>query len=37
MNYRKAQNKDLDNLSELFDKYRVFYRKESDMKEPKAS
>jgi len=31
MNYRKAQNKDLDNLSALFDKYRVFYRKEADI------
>lgn len=36
MNYRKAQNKDLDNLSELFDKYRVFYRKESDMEGAKG-
>ncbi|MDN3643251.1 GNAT family N-acetyltransferase [Lutimonas halocynthiae] len=31
MNYRKAQNKDLDNLAALFDKYRVFYRKEADI------
>ncbi|MFK7953151.1 MAG: GNAT family N-acetyltransferase [Ekhidna sp.] len=30
MNYRKADTKDLDQLAELFDGYRVFYRKESD-------
>lgn len=36
MNYRKAQNKDLDYVSELFDKYRVFYRKESDIQGAKV-
>ena len=35
MNYRKAQNKDLDDLSALFDKYRVFYRKEADIERAK--
>ncbi|MFT4831141.1 MAG: N-acetylglutamate synthase-like GNAT family acetyltransferase [Psychroserpens sp.] len=31
MNYRKAEIKDLDELSALFDAYRVFYRKETDI------
>ena len=35
MNYRKAQDKDLDDLSALFDKYRVFYRKEADIERAK--
>ncbi len=35
MNYRKAEDKDLDYLSELFDNYRVFYRKKSDIKNAK--
>lgn len=32
MNFRKAQTSDLNNLSVLFDGYRVFYGKESDIK-----
>jgi len=35
MDYRKAEEKDIDYLSELFDNYRVFYRKESDIKNAK--
>jgi ribosomal protein S18 acetylase RimI-like enzyme len=31
MNYRKAKNKDLDFLTELFDSYRVFYRNKTDI------
>jgi ribosomal protein S18 acetylase RimI-like enzyme len=31
MNYRKATPKDLDRLSELFDAYRMFYRKTTDI------
>ena len=31
MNIRKAQISDLSQLSELFDLYRIFYRKESDL------
>ena len=31
MNYRKATSKDLKQLSLLFDGYRIFYRKESDI------
>ncbi|ALM09312.1 acetyltransferase [Sediminicola sp. YIK13] len=31
MKYRKAEIKDLDNLSVLFDNYRVFYSKETDI------
>lgn len=31
INYRKAEATDLDALSVLFDGYRVFYRKESDV------
>ncbi|MEB8328514.1 GNAT family N-acetyltransferase [Flavobacteriaceae bacterium KMM 6897] len=31
MNYRKAEIKDLDELSVLFDAYRVFYRKKTDV------
>lgn len=30
MNYREAVEKDIDSLTNLFDGYRVFYRKESD-------
>lgn len=30
MNYRKAEIKDLNELSGLFDQYRVFYRKKTD-------
>ena len=36
MNYRKAKNQDLDYLSELFDKYRVFYSKETDIESAKS-
>lgn len=32
MNYRKATLDDIENLCDLFDQYRVFYRKESDLK-----
>jgi len=32
MNYRKAKLSDLDKLSKLFDCYRIFYRKETDIK-----
>ncbi len=35
MNYRKAENRDLDYLSELFDKYRVFHLKETDVESAK--
>ncbi len=35
MNYRKAEKRDLDYLSELFDNYRVFYRKETAIKNAK--
>ncbi len=31
MKYRKAEIKDLDNLSVLFDNYRIFYWKETDI------
>ena len=31
MNYRKAIPEDLENLSVLFNMYRIFYRKESDL------
>ena len=31
MNFRKANNRDLDLLSKLFDDYRVFYQKQSDI------
>lgn len=36
MNYRKATLNDLDQLSNLFDGYRVFYRKESDIASVKS-
>ena len=36
MNYRKAQNKDMNMLAELFDTYRVFYRKVSDVEGAKG-
>lgn len=36
MNYRKAKEKDLNFLSELFDEYRVFYRKKSDVENAKV-
>jgi len=32
MNYKKAKNKDLKHLSKLFDSYRVFYKKETNIK-----
>lgn len=32
MNYRKATLKDIDQVAKLFDGYRVFYKKESDVK-----
>ena len=35
MKYRKAEIKDLDNISFLFDNYRIFYRKETDIKSAK--
>ncbi len=35
MNYRKAENKDLNLLAELFDGYRVFYHKTSDIEKAK--
>lgn len=35
MNYRKATEKDLDQVSELFNAYRVFYRKEPDLENVK--
>lgn len=35
MKYRKAEKRDLNSLSELFDKYRVFYHKESDIESAK--
>ena len=31
MNIRKAKKKDLDKLSILFDKYRIFYKKDGDV------
>lgn len=36
MNYRKATDKDLDQISVLFDSYRVFYKKETNLEEAKA-
>jgi len=36
MNYRKATPKDLNQLSELFDAYRVFYRKTTNLKGAKT-
>tara|TARA_R110002051_G_scaffold283677_2_gene345559 strand:- start:1378 stop:1824 length:447 start_codon:yes stop_codon:yes gene_type:complete len=36
MKYRKAEIKDLDALTILFDKYRVFYRKDSDIASAKS-
>ena len=36
MNYKQAQRSDLDQLSSLFDGYRVFYRKESDINAAKG-
>ncbi len=35
MKYRKAEIKDLNNLSVLFDNYRIFYRKETDIESAK--
>lgn len=35
INYRKVENKDLDNLYKLFDTYRIFYRKETDIENAK--
>ena len=36
MNYRKAEKKDIDKLAILFDKYRVFYRKGTDIESAKG-
>lgn len=36
MNFRKANTKDLNPLAELFDAYRVFYRKDSDVDNAKT-
>ena len=36
MNYRKATLKDLDSLSELFDAYRMFYHKSTDLEGAKT-
>jgi len=36
MNYRKAKNKDINKLAVLFDKYRVFYRKETDIESARS-
>lgn len=35
MNYRKATPKDLNQLAELFDAYRTFYDKSTDLKSAK--
>lgn len=32
MNYRKAENRDLDKVTQLFDQYRLFYGKKTDLK-----
>ena len=32
MNYRKAENRDLDKVTKLFDQYRLFYGKKTDLK-----
>lgn len=36
MTYRKAESRDVNMLSKLFDNYRIFYRKKSDIKNAKA-
>jgi ribosomal protein S18 acetylase RimI-like enzyme len=36
MNYRKATSKDLGSLSELFDTYRMFYHKSTDLEGAKT-
>lgn len=36
MNYRKTENKDVNKLAVLFDKYRVFYRKETDIESARS-
>ena len=36
MKYRKATSKDVDSVSELFDAYRMFYSKTTDLKGAKA-
>ena len=36
MNYRKATSKDLGSLSELFDAYRMFYHKSTDLEGAKT-
>lgn len=36
MKIRRAKKKDLDQLAALFDKYRVFYKQEADIKLAKA-
>ena len=33
---RKAKKKDIENLSVLFDKYRIFYKQESDVENAKS-
>ena len=33
---RRAKKKDLEQLSVLFDKYRIFYKQDPDMKNAKA-
>ena len=35
MNYRKAEVRDLDKVSKLFDQYRLFYGKKTDLKSAK--
>jgi hypothetical protein len=36
MNYRKATSNDVDHLSELFNAYRMFYRKASAIQSAKT-
>lgn len=36
MNYRKATEKDINQIAYLFDAYRVFYRKETDIESAKV-
>ncbi|HNP07626.1 MAG TPA: GNAT family N-acetyltransferase, partial [Cyclobacteriaceae bacterium] len=36
MNIRKAELSDLRSLAELFDQYRIFYKKESDLEGAQA-
>ena len=37
MNYRKAEVRDLDKVSKLFDQYRLFYGKKTSAKSPITS